>query len=148
MTRLIRSFVVTCAMLLAFSVPAAAQYIFFLGLGEHRDESGPQLVGELAVATMVGTLVPSLLLTFELDRFSMPVVQPQVGATIMRLPTADLSLDLGASAGPSDYTDWEPHFAFTGVAYLLGPLRLAVTYAWRPWDGWARSSVVKIEMPF
>ena len=148
MTKLIRSFVFTCAMSLALATPVAAQYIFFLGFGEYRDESGQQLVGELAVVTMVGPLEPNLLLTFGLDRFSLPVIQPQVGATIMLLPTADLILDLGASADLSDYAEWEPHFAFTGVAYLVGSFRLAVTYAWQPWNEWARSSVVKLEMPF
>jgi len=146
--KLVRSFIITCVMSMAFSVPVAAQYIFFVGFGEYQDASEPQLVGELAVATMVGPLVPNLLLTFGLDRFDLPVIQPQVGATIIHLPTADLTLDLGASADLSDYTDWEPHFALTGVAYLAGPLRLAVTYAWQPWNAWARSSVVKLEMPF
>ena len=146
--KLVRSFLITCAMSLVFSVPVAAQYIFLVGLGEYRDESGPQLVGELTVATMVGPLAPNLLLTFGLDRLNLPVIQPQVGATIMLLPTADLILDFGASADLSDYAEWEPHFAFTGVAYLVGSLRLAVTYAWQPWNEWARSSVVKLEMPF
>jgi len=146
--KLVRSFIITCVVSLVFSVPVAAQYIFFVGFGEYQAESERQLVGELAVATMVGPLVPNLLLTFGLDRFSLPIVQPQLGATIIRGPTADLSLDLGASADLSDYTDWEPHFALTGVAYLVGPFRLAVTYAWQPWNDWAHSSVVKLEMPF
>jgi hypothetical protein len=97
------------------------------------------------MAADVGPFSANLLLTF--DGPTSPVVQPQLGITLANLMGAELVLDVGANAGPADYTDWEPHFAMTGVFPIVGPLLLSGTLAWQPWAKWAQSSVFKIELP-
>ena len=148
MARLIARVINAAALLtcLAFAVPVEAQVISLVGFGEHRDDSGSQLVGEVTLATAGGLIVPNLLMTFDVAGNGLPVIQPQLGVTLVEMWTADLNLDIGVSSGPSDYTEWEPHFAFTHLAYLFGSLRLAVTYGWQPWNEWAKSSVVKLDL--
>ena len=130
-----------CLVALVFSAPVSGQVV---GIVEYRDGSGSQLVAEVALATALGPFAPNVLLTFDLRGDGHPVVQPQIGTVLF----GGFSLDVGASVGPSDYTAWEPHFAATNVAHLIGPIRMAVTYAWQPWNEWAKSSVVKLEFPF
>ena len=142
MTILIRSFVFTCAMSLVFATPIAGQAV---GVGVYTDADGPRLVAEATMAADVGPFSANLLLTF--DGPTSPVVQPQLGITLANLMGAELVLDVGANAGPADYTDWEPHFAMTGVFPIVGPLLLSGTLAWQPWAKWAQSSVFKIELP-
>ena len=129
----------TCLAVLVFAAPVDAQIV---GIGEYRDGSGSQLVAEVALATALGPFAPNVLLTFDLNGDGRPVIQPQIGTILFD----GFSVDAGFSAGPSDYTEWEPHFAVTNVAYLIGSLGLAVTFAWQPWNGWARSSVVKFNL--
>lgn len=160
MTKWLRLLVCLCAMSSVLVDPAMGQLqkphkqekawtadIFVtVGVGENRDAEGSQLVGEAMFATVGGLVEPNLLLTFGLDGFNMPVIQPQLGATLLKMWTSDLNVDIGVSSGPSDYTDWKPHFAVTHTAYLFSSLRLAITYAWQPWNKWARSSIVKLDL--
>jgi hypothetical protein len=141
--------VINAAVLLAFlslATPASAQVLTGLGLGAYRDDAGTQVVAEAWLATMIGPILPNLLLTFNLEGSGMPVVQPQIGRTIAATAAGTaLILDIGASAGPNDYTKWEPHFSVTTLAYLLGPVKVSATFSWQPWASWARSYVVKLD---
>jgi len=127
---------------IVLAAPISAQAI---GVGLYTDADGPRLVAEATMAADVGPFSANLLLTF--DGPTSPVVQPQLGITLANLMGAELVLDVGANAGPADYTDWEPHFAMTGVFPIVGPLLLSGTLAWQPWAKWAQSSVFKIELP-
>jgi hypothetical protein len=127
---------------IVLAAPISAQAI---GVGVYTDADGPRLVAEATMAADVGPFSANLLLTF--DGPGEPLVQPQLGLTLANLMGAELVLDVGANAGPADYTAWEPHFAMTGVFFIVGPLLLSGTLAWQPWAKWAQSSVLKIELP-
>ena len=140
--------IVTLVAAFALATPASAQVLTGLGVGAHLDDAGTQAVAEVWVATMVGPVIPNVMLTFDLEGSGMPVVQPQIGRILAATATTALILDIGASAGPDDYTDWEPHFSVTTLAYLLGPIKASVTFAWQPWAEWAESYVVKLDTAF
>jgi len=134
---------------LVSATPASAQVLTGLGFGAYRDDAGTQVVAEVWLATMVGPVIPNVLLTFDLEGSGMPILQPQIGRTLAATAAGTaLILDIGASAGPDDYTEWEPHFSVTTLAYLLGPIKASVTFAWQPWAEWAQSYVVKLDTAF
>ena len=140
--------IVTLVAAFALATPASAQVLTGFGVGANLDDAGTQAVAEVWVATMVGPVIPNVLLTFDLKGSGVPVVQPQIGRILAATATTALILDIGASAGPDDYTDWEPHIAVTTLAYLLGPIKASVTFAWQPWAEWAESYVVKLDTAF
>ena len=141
--------IVTLVAAFVLATPASAQVITGLGLGAYRNDVGTQVVAEVWLATMVGSIIPNVLMTFDLEGSGMPVVQPQIGRTIAATAAGTaLIFDVGASSGPDDYTEWEPHFSVTTLAYLLGPIKVSATFAWQPWAEWARSYVVKLDTAF
>jgi len=127
---------------IVLAAPVSAQAV---GVGVYTDAAGPQLVAEVAMAKAAGPFSLNVLLTF--DGLGPPLLQPQLGLTL----TPHLNVDVGASSAyqsiKAGYAAWEPHFATTGTVHLVGPFRLAGTVAWQPWAEWARSSVLKIEIP-
>jgi len=124
------------------AAPISAQTI---GVGVYTDTVGPRLVAEATMAADVGPFSANLLVIF--DESTSPVVQPQLGITLASLMGANLNFDVGLSAGPMAYTEWEPHVAISGALPIVGPFMLAGTLAWQPWNAWAQSSILKIEVP-
>ena len=124
------------------AAPVSAQAV---GVGVYTDAAGSQLVAEVAAARAAGPFSANLLLTF--DGLGPPLLQPQLGLAL----TPYLNIDVGASSSyqsiNGSYEPWEPHFAATGAAHLVGSFRMVGTLAWQPWAEWERSSVFKIEVP-